>query len=80
VTLQPADIKCTVKHSLAGDIMLISSFKLLENMLLSNKRLEIEGRGAVNHEHLMKSWFDATKRWPVVRSAMRSLSSSRFDD
>jgi hypothetical protein len=49
-------------------------------MLLSNKRLEIEGRGAVNHEHLMKSWFDATKRWPVVRSAMRSLSSSRFDD
>jgi hypothetical protein len=69
-----------VKHSLAGDIMLISSFRILENMLLSNKRLEVEGRWAVNHEHLMKSWLEVTKRWPVVRSAMRSLSSSRFDD
>jgi hypothetical protein len=80
VTLQPTDIKCMVKHSLVDDIMLISSFKLLENMLLSNKRLEVEGRGAANHECLMKSWFGATKRWYAVRLAMRSLSSSRFDD
>jgi hypothetical protein len=57
-------------------MMLVSCFKVLENMLFSGERLEVEGLGDSNHECLERYWRDLTNRWYIVRSAVRSLSSS----
>jgi hypothetical protein len=74
VSMQPTTIKCKAKHGFYDDSTLIVCFKKLENMLISNERLEIEGLKGPNHEHLEEHWRDVSKRWHFARPCAHSES------